>query len=86
MTKNNTPASRNHSVNDAPEISTTARRVLLALHELDGTLFENLIAVRTGLSATEVREVMTELREAELIAEVGATTDTESFDDLLAGL
>lgn len=33
-------------------------RIIVALADLDGTELENLIAVRTGLTASRVREVL----------------------------
>lgn len=58
MIKKKDLSAHDHPVGDEPESSFAAKKLLLALDELDGTLFENLLAVRTGLSATEVREVM----------------------------
>lgn len=66
-------------------------QVLLALNELDGNLFENMMAIRTGLPVPYVREVIRELLDEGLFKpepstnEPGAENDG-SLDHLLQGL
>ncbi|MBA4248544.1 MAG: hypothetical protein C0444_09675 [Microbacterium sp.] len=63
-------------------------QVLLALNELDGNLFENMMAIRTGLPVKYVREVIVELMDEGLFKPEPSphemsTEDDGSFEDLL---
>lgn len=66
-------------------------QVLLALNELDGNLFENVMAIRTGLPVRYVREVIRELLDEGLFKPESAPNEPTaendgSFDHLLQDL
>jgi hypothetical protein len=66
-------------------------KVLLALNELNGTLFENIVAVHTGLPVGFVRQAIWHLGEAGFLSDDGpvgrsAQEDQQNFNELLADL
>jgi hypothetical protein len=85
MSTNNDPAEA-RALTEEPDISLAATKVFLAMYELGGTALENLLAVRTGFSATEVRAMMQELADAIMITQEPPSTPGDSFDALPAGL
>lgn len=82
----NSDRSKAHGLTDELDVSLAATKVLLAMYELSGTDFENLLAVRTGFSSAEIRATMRELADAGLITQVPPSTEGDSFDALLADL
>ncbi len=73
------------------ELSEEAIKVMVAICELSGTVFENLLALHTGLRVPVVRDTITHLVGKGFLAEYDpddpmAQADGHSFDDLLAGL
>lgn len=59
----------------------TVTQVLLALNELDGNLFENMMAIRTGLPVQYVRDVIWHLIEEGLFKPEPAPHETNTEDD-----
>lgn len=85
MSTNNGPAEA-RALTEELDVSIAATKVLVAMYELDGTAFENLLAVRTGFSAMEVRVTMRELAEAGMITQERPSTGDDNLDALLADL
>jgi hypothetical protein len=68
-------------------LNSAVMKVMLAINDLDGTMFENLISMRTGLSVVEVQEAFRELDDAGYIETLEARVadgDLGEDDDFTA--